>query len=90
MPPARLAVFIDGAPLPPEEGRAFWQRFSDHMEAHRGDLAGFAASEKLASVHPEVRGGEPVLVGSKTAVQRPYTNATERVSDRAPAKRRRS
>jgi hypothetical protein len=78
-----LAVVIDGAPLPDDEARAFWGRFSAYMDAHKGDLAGFAAAEKLASVHPETRGGRAVLVGSRTAPQRAYANAPQR-SDTTP------
>ena len=73
-----LAVVIDGAPLADGEARAFWRRFSEHMEAHKGDLAGFAISEGLASVHPEARAGVPVLVGSRTAPQGAYVRAPER------------
>lgn len=84
----QLAVVIDGAPLADSEARAFWQRFSAHMEAHKGDLAGFAAAEGLASVHPEARDQGPVLVGSRSAPQRAYANAPRR-SDTAPGGSRR-
>lgn len=67
-----LAVYVDGQALPEEEARALWQRFSDWMEEHRGDLAGFAAKEGYASVHPGVEDGRPVLHASRTAAQRPY------------------
>lgn len=67
-----LVVLVDGAPMPADEARAFWQRFSDWMEDHRGDLAGFAAKEGFASVHPGVEKGSPVLRVSKTQEQRPY------------------
>ncbi|HTB75217.1 MAG TPA: hypothetical protein VK762_18335 [Polyangiaceae bacterium] len=76
-----LRVLIDGRPLPEPEARALWQRFSAWMEAHSGDLGGFARTEGFASVHPELHGGEPVLVASLSAPQRPYTSA--------PAKRQR-
>ncbi len=72
MSPARLAVTIDGFPLPEEEARALWSRFSDYMDAHTGDLEGFARSEGFASVHPEPRSGVAVLVVSRSEVQRPY------------------
>jgi len=68
----RLAVVVDGAPLPEAEAVAFWDRFSRWMEEHRGDLAGFATQEGYASVHPGVDGDRPVLRASKTAGQRPY------------------
>lgn len=67
-----MLVLVDGAPLPDAEGRALWQRFSDWMEEHKGDLAGFARAEGFASIHPGVRNGRPVLLASKSAPQRPY------------------
>ena len=36
---ARLAVIVDGSPLPEEEARTFWARFSEYMDAHAGDLS---------------------------------------------------
>ena len=71
-----LSVYVDGSPLPEAEARAFWQRFSDWMEENRGDLAGFAAKEGFASVHPGVENGRPVLYASKTEGQRPYAPVT--------------
>jgi hypothetical protein len=73
-----LRVVLDGVPLPEGESRAFWQRFSAWMEEHVGDLAGFAAAEGLQSVKPELHGGAPVLVASRSAVQVPYTTAVKR------------
>jgi hypothetical protein len=73
-----LRVLVDQAPLPDDDARAFWKRYSDWMEEHRGDLAGFARAEGLVSVHPEMHGGEPVLVASRTATQRPYASAPKR------------
>ena len=70
-----LRAFIDGTPLAEPEARALWQRFSAWMEEHAGDLAGFARAEGFASVHPELHDGEPVLVASRTAPQRPYASA---------------
>lgn len=67
-----LAVYVDGSPMPEAEARVFWQRFSDWMEEHRGDLAGFAVKEGFASVHPGVENGRPVLYASKSEGQRPY------------------
>ena len=58
--------------MPEAEALSFWERFSDWMEEHRGDLAGFAAQEGFASVHPGVDGDRPVLRASRTAGQRPY------------------
>jgi hypothetical protein len=76
----KLGVVVDGAPMPEEEARTFWRRFSDWMEDHKGDLAGFAETEGLASVHPEMHDGMPVLIASKTAPQRAYANAPSRKS----------
>jgi hypothetical protein len=70
-----LLAFVDGTPLAEPEARALWQRFSAWMEEHTGDLAGFARVEGFSSVHPELHGGEPVLVASRTAPQRPYASA---------------
>jgi hypothetical protein len=67
-----LAVFVDGSAMPEPDARAFWARFSAWMEEHRGDLAGFAANEGFASVHPGVENGLPVLYASRSAGQQPY------------------
>jgi hypothetical protein len=67
-----LGVLVDGAPMAPEDARAFWARFSEHMEANKGDLAGFAAKEGFASVHPSVKDGKAVLLASRTAPQGAY------------------
>jgi hypothetical protein len=72
-----LVVLVDGAPMPEPQARALWQRFSDWMEEHRGDLAGFAAKEGFASVHPGVDGGRPVLRASRTAPQEEYGPARD-------------
>jgi hypothetical protein len=71
-------VRIDGELLADDDGRALWQRFSAHMEANRGDLAGFAKSEGLASIHPAMEGGRAILVGSRStsAPQRAYASVT--------------
>jgi hypothetical protein len=68
-------VLVDGAPLPEEEARAFWGRFSDYMETNKGDLAGFAKQEGFASVHPTMQAGRAVLVASRSTPQKAYTNA---------------
>jgi hypothetical protein len=70
-----LKVQVDGAPLGDDDARSFWKRFSDYMEDHKGDLAGFAKSEGLASVRPEMHQGDAVLVGSRTAAQQAYVSA---------------
>ena len=73
-----LRVLVDGEPLPTEEGIAFWKRFSAWMDEHPGDLGGFASSEGLTSVTPEMHSGAPVLVASRTAAQKPYTAAPKK------------
>ena len=67
-----LAVTIDGVPVAEDEARAIWERFSAHMEEHRGDLAGFARAEGYASAHPTPEGGKAVLVLSRTRPQDAY------------------
>lgn len=57
-----LVAFLDGKALPDEEARALWKDFSEHMDEHRGDMAGFAAKRGWASVAPEYRDGRAVLV----------------------------
>ncbi len=68
----RLGVLVDGQPMPPDEARTFWGRFSAYMEEHKGDLAGFAKQEGFASVHPAMKEGVATLLASRTSVQRPY------------------
>lgn len=70
-------VLVDGQALPTEEAIAFWKRFSAWMDEHPGDLAGFARTEGLSSVTPEMHSGAPVLVASRTAPQKPYTTARD-------------
>jgi hypothetical protein len=67
-----LTVLVDGSPLPDEEARALWERFSTWMDEHPGDLAGFATREGFASVHPGVEAGRAVLRASVKAPQKPY------------------
>jgi hypothetical protein len=74
---AGLAVILDGEAMPPAEARAFWARFSAHMEEHKGDLAGFAKLEGFASVHPSMKDGAPVLLVSRSSVQRPYASVAK-------------
>ncbi len=67
-----LAVLVDGVAMPEDEARAVWSRFSDYMEAHRGDLGGFAKSEGYVSAHPRSEGGRATLVLSRSAPQEAY------------------
>lgn len=88
---------VDGVELPEVEARALWERFSDWMEEHQGDLAGFASKEGFASVHPGVDAAGPILRASKTEKQRPYAPVSAKpeappksgARGRAPVKRRR-
>lgn len=59
---SRLAAIVDGAPLDEEAARALWVAFSAHMDANRGDVAGFARLKGWVSVAPEYRQGKAVLV----------------------------
>lgn len=77
-------MLVDGTTLPDEVGAAFWRRFSAYLDAHRGDLAGFAAEEGFASVHPELRDGCPTLVASHSTPQRPYAPASEEAAEKPP------
>jgi hypothetical protein len=85
----RLIVLVDGSPMPDDDAHAFWERFSAWMEEHRGDLAGFAAQEGFASVHPGVDGDRPVLRASRSAAQEPYANVSQsKTKPTARSKRR--
>ena len=87
-----LRVVVDGAAMAEEPARAFWARFSTWMEEHRGDLGGFARAEGLASVHPQMHAGEPVLVASRTNQQAAYASAPsapKKPGRETPRKRRR-
>jgi hypothetical protein len=79
-----LRVLVDGVALPEEEGRELWKRFSEWMEDHKGDLAGFAASQGYASIRPATSGGAPVLVASRTEAQIAYGNAKELAAKAPP------
>ena len=71
-PRGALGVVVDGAPLPEKEARALWQTFSEYMEGHKGDLAGFAKSQGFLSVHPRSEAGRALLVFSRTEAQAEY------------------
>jgi hypothetical protein len=77
-PQKGLLVRVDGTLLGEEEARALWERFSAHMDANKGDLAGFAAKEGFASVHPGLENGRPVLLISRSAPQKPYATVPSR------------
>jgi hypothetical protein len=69
-----LGVRLDGVAMNDADARAFWERFSAYMEANKGDLAGFAKQEGLASVHPSMDGRRAVLLASRTAPQKGYVS----------------
>jgi hypothetical protein len=77
MKPSRLAVTVDGAPLPDGDARALWERFSAWMEEHKGDLGGFAKAEGFQSIRPDVEGGQPILRASREAAQEAYAPVRE-------------
>jgi hypothetical protein len=83
-PGRSLGVLVDGVAMAPEEARAFWERFSAHMETNKGDLAGFARAEGFASVHPSLGPAGPVLLASRSSAQKPYTSVGK--SDGASAR----
>lgn len=56
-----LCAVIDGQPLPPDEARVLWTRFSAHMDQHQGDVDGFAAAEGFASASVGLVDGQPTL-----------------------------
>jgi hypothetical protein len=57
-----LAAFVDGDEVGEDEARALWKEFSEHMDAHQGDFAGYAKKKGWATVMPEYRAGRAVLV----------------------------
>ena len=71
--------------LPPEEARALWLRFSDWMEEHKGDLAGFAAQEGFASVRPAVAAGAPETEEEHRVIARAIESCASRLLSRALA-----
>ncbi|CAN5750888.1 hypothetical protein BH09MYX1_BH09MYX1_08190 [soil metagenome] len=72
-----LRVVVDGKPLPEDEARALWKRFSDHMEEHKGDLGGFAKAEGFASVQPAMGDEGAELRVSRSKTQAPYRNVSK-------------
>jgi hypothetical protein len=83
-----LRAEVDGVALAEGEARALWERFSAWMDARTGDLAGFAKAEGFASVHPELHGGAPVLVASRSEPQGPYRTAPKKRGAGAGPRRR--
>jgi hypothetical protein len=75
---SRLAVIVDGVPLPEDEARTLWTKFSEHMDQHRGDMAGFAKLHGYVSVAPEARLGRAVLVVRTTSPAPPAPSRKRR------------
>ena len=63
----KLAGILDGVTLPESESKALWKEFSEHMDANRGDMVGYARKKGWFSVLPEYRGGKAVLIVRTTA-----------------------
>lgn len=64
---SKLAGIIDGVAMTEEAAKLLWKEFSEHMEANRGDMAGYAKKRGWFSVLPEYRGGKAVLIVKTTA-----------------------
>lgn len=64
---SRLAAMRDGIALGEDEARELWREFSAHMDANKGDMAGFARLKGWHAVAPEYRQGKAVLLVSTTA-----------------------
>jgi hypothetical protein len=84
---SRLAAEIDGAPLPEDKAREIWTKFSEHMDEHRGDMAGFAKLHGYARVSPEARSGQAVLVIQTTEGAARPQPARPPGGSRAPAQK---
>ena len=64
---SKLGGIIDGVSLSEMETRALWLEFSEHMDANRGDMVGYAKKKGWFSVAPEYRDGKAVLIVRTTA-----------------------
>ena len=64
---SKLAGIIDGVNLSEQDAKALWKEFSEHMDANRGDMVGYATKKSWFSVLPEYRDGKAVLVVRTTA-----------------------
>jgi hypothetical protein len=64
---SKLAGMIDGVTISEEDAKALWKEFSEHMDANRGDMGGFAKKKGWFSIAPEYRGGKAVLIVRTTA-----------------------
>ena len=64
---SKLGGIIDGVNLSEVETRALWLEFSEHMDANRGDMVGYAKKKGWFSIVPEYRGGKAVLIVRTTA-----------------------
>lgn len=64
---SKLAGIIDGVTMTEDAAKLLWKEFSEHMDANRGDMAGYAKKRGWFSVLPEYRGGKAVLIVKTTA-----------------------
>lgn len=93
---SKLAGMIDGVTLSEEDAKALWREFSEHMDANRGDMGGFAKKKGWFSILPEYRGGKAVLIVKTTATakgpapvaapQRPKFKPPQRAKPKAQQK----
>lgn len=56
-----LCAVLDGDPLPPDEARDLWTRFSAYMDENQGDFAGFAAALGFVEAKVGMVDGQPTL-----------------------------
>jgi hypothetical protein len=64
---SKLAGIIDGVTMTDDAAKLLWKEFSEHMDANRGDMIGYAKKRGWSSVLPEYRGGKAVLIVKTTA-----------------------
>jgi len=84
---SRLAARRDGAFLDAAAARELWAAFSAHMDAHRGDEAGFAKARGCAVVRAEFEDGRAVLSLFTTAEAAAKTKPAEPPRGRGAARR---
>lgn len=87
----RLRVRIDGELVDEAGARELWARFSAHMDAHPGDLAGFARAESMTHAEPVLEADGPVLHLSRNpGIRAPVYGPARQAADQpTPPKRSR-
>jgi hypothetical protein len=85
---SKLAGIVDGVILTEKEAKALWMEFSEHMDANRGDMVGYAKKKSWFSVAPEYRDGKAVLIVRTTATAKgpPPVLAPPKPQNKAPQK----